>query len=82
MGHEEPYDSWKRQRAKVAAPDDFADRVMASIHGARQRAWWLLLHRIAVAAARSKFLRAALCSLALAVWMARIGIILVIFIPR
>lgn len=82
MGYEGPYESWKRERAKVAAPDDFADRVMASIHDARQQTRWLLIARIAATIGKSRLLRAAVCSLALAVWMARIGIILTVFIPR
>ena len=82
MGWEEPYESWKRQRAQVPPPGDFADRVMTSIHRTRREAWRLLLYRLAAAARRSWVLRAAVCSLALAVWMARIGIILAIFVPR
>lgn len=82
MEYEEPYESWKRARAKVVVPNDFADRVMASIHDARQQTRWLLIARIAATIARSRLLRATVCSLALAVWIARIGIILTIFVPR
>lgn len=82
MGWEEPYESWKRQRAGVSPPGDFADRVMASIHGTRRQVWWLMFYRLTAAAGRSWVLRAAVCSLALAVWMTRIGIVLAIFVPR
>ena len=76
------YDAWRKRRASVEVPPDFTERVMTSIHSTRRRAWWLLLHRIAAAAVRSRLLRAVACSLALAVWMARMGIILAIFVPR
>lgn len=82
MGYEEPYESWKSARAKVAVPDDFADRVMASVHEARQQTRWLPTAGIAATISRSRLLWAAACSLALAVWIARIGIILTIFVPR
>ena len=82
MEHEDLYEAWKRRRAAVEASPVFADRVMTSIHAARQRTWRLLLYRFATAAVRSKALRAVACSLALAVWLARMGIILAIFVPR
>jgi len=81
MGHKEDYERWKQTRAKVEVPGDFADRVMASIHRTRQRAWWSLFRLLALAAGRSLFMRVAATSLALAVCLLRIGGILAIFIP-
>ncbi|MGD0517040.1 MAG: hypothetical protein ABSA26_05845 [Thermoguttaceae bacterium] len=82
MGHDKQYESWKKQRAKVEVPGDFADRVMAPIRQTRQQTWVLLLQKSAAAALRSKVIRAAICSAAIAVWMIRVGSILAIFIPQ
>jgi hypothetical protein len=38
MKSENLYESWKKQRSKVPVPDDFTDRVMASIHEMRDAA--------------------------------------------
>jgi hypothetical protein len=82
MDHEEQYERWKQSRAQVDVPDDFADRVMTSIHQTRQRAWWSVLYRVALAVGRSRIARAAAASLAVAVCLLRIGSALAIFIPR
>ena len=81
MGWEEQYESWKKQRAKVEVPIDFTDRVMASVHQARQRMWWFVLQRLATVAWRSKIVRTSICSLALIVYLVRVGSLLAIFIP-
>jgi hypothetical protein len=82
MKSEEQYESWKRHRAKVEAPNDFADRVMESVHHAQRLTTYLFLQSLAAATGRSRFIRAGVCSVALAVWMMRIGSILAIFVPR
>jgi hypothetical protein len=33
MNAEERYESWKRRRAEVPVPEEFADRVMAALKG-------------------------------------------------
>ena len=82
MGFGEDYESWRRQRREVEPPADFADRVIASIHQSPQRAGVLLLQRLLAAAARSRIVRAAICSAAVAIWVMRIGIALVVFTPQ
>jgi hypothetical protein len=67
MGFEDKYDRWKRTRAEVEVPDDFAERVMASIHQVPRR--------------QSRIVQAAAAALAVAVCVLRIGGILAIFIP-
>ena len=60
MGNEEQYELWRRQRSKVDIPDDFANRVMMSIHQARRRVWWSVLHKLAMVAGRSRIVRTGL----------------------
>lgn len=81
MGFEEQYENWKRTRAQVEVPGDFAVRVMASVHRTRRRIWVSLLRRAAVAVAQSRIMRAVATALALTVCILRIGGILTIFIP-
>ena len=81
MGFEEKYERWKRTRAEVEVPDDFAERVMGSIHRVPRRVWVSLLHRSAVAVGQSRIVQAAAAALAVAVCVLRIGGILAIFIP-
>lgn len=82
MTFEEQYNSWKKQRAKVEVPGNFADRAMASIHQTRDRVWALLMQRLIMAAGRSRIVRASICVLALLVWMIRVGSVLAIFITQ
>ena len=81
MLEEDQYELWRRQRSKVKVPDDFAQRVMMSIHRSRRRAWWSLLKQLALLAGRSRIVRAGCYSLAFAVWMLRVASIFAIFIP-
>jgi hypothetical protein len=60
-GPDDSYEAWKRHRADVPVPEDFADRVQAAV---RRRQRWSLL--------RSRAARVALCSLAGAVWLCRL----------
>jgi hypothetical protein len=82
MKPEEQYESWKNRRAKVEVPDDFAEQVMASVHRTHRLTVYLLLQGLVTAASRSRFVRAGVCSIALVIWMMRIGSILAIFVPR
>lgn len=81
MGNEEQYELWRRQRSKVDIPDDFANRVMMSIHQARRRVWWSVLHKLAMVAGRSRIVRTGLFALAFAVWIMRVASVCAIFIP-
>jgi hypothetical protein len=81
MGHKEQYELWKEQRAKVEVPGDFAERVMTSIHQARERVWWLWLKQLTMVAGRSRIVRASVYSLAFAVWMMRVASLFAIFSP-
>lgn len=81
MRDNDPYELWRKQRSPVEVPDDFADRVMTSIHQARRRAWWTLLKQLTLIAGRSRIVRASCYALAFAVWMLRVASILAIFIP-
>jgi len=66
MRYNEHYESWKRQRATVDVPGDFADRVMTSIHNPLQHGLLLLaLLKFVAIAGRSKIFRAGICVLAL-----------------
>jgi hypothetical protein len=82
MKPEEQYESWKKHRVKVEVPDDFAEHVMASVHQIHRLTAHLLLQSLVTAASRSRFVRAGVCSIALVIWMMRIGSILAIFVPR
>ncbi len=82
MPNDQQYEAWRKRRAEVPPPGDFADRVMAAIHRARQRVRAVLLRKLLAAAMRSRFVRAAVCSLALAVWVVRAAIALLVFFPQ
>ena len=82
MRPEEQYESWKKQRATVEVSDDFAQRVMTSIHERRRLTAYFLVRSLMAAAGRVGFVRAGVCLLALTVWVMRIGSILAIFVPR
>jgi len=81
MRDKDQYELWREQRSKVEIPDDFAERVMISIHQTRQRAWWSLLKQLTMIAGRSRIVRAGCYSLAFAVWMMRVASIFAIFSP-
>jgi hypothetical protein len=81
MQDQDQYELWRMQRSKVDIPDDFSQRVMASIHQVRRRAWWSLLKQFAVVAGRSRLVRAGCYSLALAVFMLRVASLFAMFVP-
>jgi hypothetical protein len=81
MDYEKLYDSWRRQRAETDVPPDFADRVMLSLRRTRLQSWLRLWRKMRAIAANSKILRAAIYSLAIAIWLMRLGALFAIFIP-
>lgn len=82
MGFDEQYERWKRTRAKVDMPADFADRVMRSLSLTPEPVRLARLQRTAVALGKSPLVQTAATALALAVCLLRIGSVLAIFIPR
>jgi hypothetical protein len=82
MKPEEQYQSWKKHRATVEVPDGFAEQVMASVHQTRRLTSYLLLQTLLATVGRSRFARASVCSVALGIWLVRIGVLLTIFVPR
>jgi len=81
MGHEEQYELWKEQRAKVEPPADFAERVMASVHRTRGRAGRFFLERLMAVAWTSRVFRVGVYALAFAVWMMRVASLFLVFVP-
>ena len=80
MDYEKQYESWKKRRAEVEVPAGFADRVITSIHQTRSQFWLMLFQRMGAIAARSKIFKAAIYSLALAIWLIRLVALFAIFI--
>jgi hypothetical protein len=66
---DDPYEAWKRRRADVPVPDDFADRVLAALRRREGRALF-----------GSRAARVALCSLAGAVFLCRLLQFVVLFL--
>jgi hypothetical protein len=79
MPHDDPYRSWKKARSKVTVPDDFADRVMSSVHRyeAQRRG---AAATFVVAMLSSRWGRIVVCSTAGAACLVRLGSWLSIFI--
>jgi hypothetical protein len=80
MDYEKLYESWRRQRAEADVPPDFADRVMLSLRRTRLQFWLRLWRKMRATAAGSKLLRTAIYSLAIAIWLMRLGALFAIFI--
>jgi hypothetical protein len=80
MDHEKQYESWKQKRADAELPADFADRVMASIRGRQELARRVVLASLLAAARRSRAVRAGVCLAGIAVGIAKIAIVLSIFL--
>ena len=79
--YEKQFQSWKCRRAEVQVPADFANKVMASVHGAcvlRRRIW---LQRVKAALGRSRFLQAAVYLAAVTFLVLRLAALLAIFVP-
>jgi hypothetical protein len=63
MSDPDLYEAWKRRRAEVSVPDDFADRVMASLRLEEQKPGQRLV-RLLRGLFRSPAFRVGICSLA------------------
>lgn len=75
------YEAWRRSLAEASVPDDFADRVMASIHRQQQRPRpWLagVLQRLL----GSPTFRLGVCSLACAAGFLRILQVIALFLAE
>jgi hypothetical protein len=79
--YERQFQSWKRRRAEADVPADFADKVMASVHGARIFRRWIWLQRVSAAFGRSRLLQTGVYLAAVALLVLRLGALLAIFIP-
>ncbi|HEY7312224.1 MAG TPA: hypothetical protein VH643_22865 [Gemmataceae bacterium] len=77
MSDLDPYESWKRRRAEVPVPDDFTDRVMASL---RQEQGPGRLAELLRGLFRSPMFRASVCSLACAAGLLRILQVVALFL--
>lgn len=75
------YEAWKRQRAEARVPDDFADRVMASLqlHEQRPARQLLWLYRVVF---DSRAFRVSVCSLAFAAGLLRVLQVIVVFLAE
>lgn len=69
------YEAWKRQRAEVPVPDEFADRVMASLHH-REHRLARVLHRLL----GSPAFRIGVCSLACTAGLLRVLQVVLLFL--
>ena len=78
MSDRDLYEAWKRLRAEALVPDDFADRVMASLRLDEQEpSRWLarMLHSLF----QSPAFRVGICSLACVAGLLRILQVIVLF---
>ena len=73
----DPYETWKQRRAEVPVPDDFADRVMASLRREQRRGRFAGVLRGLV---RSPAFRVGICSLACAAGLLRILQVVALFL--
>ncbi|HEY7327558.1 MAG TPA: hypothetical protein VH592_07960 [Gemmataceae bacterium] len=63
MADPDLYEAWKRWRSEAPVPDDFADRVMASLRLAEQKPGRRFVHMLR-GLLRSPAFRVGICSLA------------------
>lgn len=82
MKPEEQYEAWKKQRATIAVPEHFTDHVMESVRQTKQVTTYLFLQGVMATIGRSRLAQASICSVALGIWLVRIGALLTIFVPR
>ena len=75
----DPYETWKQRRAEVPVPDDFADRVMASLRREQRPGWLAELLR---GLFRSPVFRVGVCSLACAAGLLRILQVVALFLAE
>ena len=76
MQDTDPYEAWKRRRADIAVPGDFADRVMAALRHREEGP----APRLARAFHRSLSLRLGVCSLACVVGLLRVLQVVALFL--
>jgi hypothetical protein len=81
MPHRDLYAAWKRRRAEAPLPDDFADRVMATLIR-REQSLVQRLARMLPSLFRSPAFRVGVCSLACAVGLLRILQVVVVFVAE
>jgi hypothetical protein len=81
MPDSDPYEAWKRQRAEISVPDDFADRVMALLHRQELRPL-RRLSQVLRALPRSSTIRIGICSLACAAGLLRVLQVIVLFLAE
>jgi hypothetical protein len=79
--YEKQFLAWKRRRSEAEVPADFADKVMASVHGARILRQWIRLRRVKAAFGRSRFLQAGVYLAAVVFLVLRLAALLAIFVP-
>lgn len=79
--YEKQFQSWKRRRAEADVPAGFADKVMASVHGASILRRWIWLERVKAAFGGSRFLRTGVYLAAVALLVLRLAALLAIFVP-
>jgi hypothetical protein len=79
--YEKQFQSWKCRRAEVEVPADFANKVMASVRGARILRRWIWLQRVKAAFGRSRFLQTAVYLAAVAFLVLRLAALFAIFVP-
>lgn len=81
MPHRDLYEAWKRRRAEASVPDDFADRIMATVRLGEQKPGQRLarmLHNLL----RSSTFRVGVCSLACVAGLLRILQVVVVFLAE
>ncbi|MGO9107601.1 MAG: hypothetical protein ACLP9L_00065 [Thermoguttaceae bacterium] len=79
--YEKQFQSWKGRRSKVEVPADFANKVMASVHGVRILRRWIWMQRVKAAFGRSRFLQTAVYLAAVALLILRLAVLFAIFVP-
>jgi hypothetical protein len=79
MPDRDPYEAWKRRRAEAPVPDDFADRVMASLRRPEQRPA-RRLSEVLYGLLRSPAFRVGVCSLACAAGLFRVLQVVALFL--
>jgi hypothetical protein len=79
--YEKQFQAWKSRRAEAEVPADFADKVMASVHGTRILRRWIWLEQVKAAFGRSRFLQTGVYLAAVAFLVLRLAALLAIFVP-
>lgn len=73
MPGDEIYERWREARADAQVPGGFADRVMVAVESRERDARETALRGLLAAIARSRLARVAICSIAGAACLVRIG---------